>query len=192
MHFAHCNSSVVLNTAKREQSMAAAKKAAAKKATAKKAAAKKAATKKATAKKATAKKAPAKKAPAKKAPAKKAAAKKAPAKQAAAARRSPAITTRLRKGDLISNIADSTKLSKRQVGDVLDALEDNIERSLRVRGAKQFQLGGLFRISAVKVKARKERQGRNIQSGEPIVIPAKPAHWDVKIKAFKKLRNMPS
>ena len=191
MHFAHCNSSVVLNTAKREQSMAAAKKAAAKKATAKKAAAKKAATKKATAKKATAKKAPAKKAPAKKAPAKKAAAKKAPAKQAAA-RRSPAITTRLRKGDLISNIADSTKLSKRQVGDVLDALEDNIERSLRVRGAKQFQLGGLFRISAVKVKARKERQGRNIQSGEPIVIPAKPAHWDVKIKAFKKLRNMPS
>ena len=172
--------------------MAAAKKAAAKKATAKKAAAKKAAAKKATAKKATAKKAPAKKAPAKKAPAKKAAAKKAPAKQAAAARRSPAITTRLRKGDLISNIADSTKLSKRQVGDVLDALEDNIERSLRVRGAKQFQLGGLFRISAVKVKARKERQGRNIQSGEPIVIPAKPAHWDVKIKAFKKLRNMPS
>ncbi|MCY3883297.1 MAG: HU family DNA-binding protein [Gammaproteobacteria bacterium] len=98
----------------------------------------------------------------------------------------------MRKGDLIANIADSTKLSKRQVSDVLDALEDNIERSLRVRGAKQFQLGGLFRISAVKVKARKERQGRNIQSGEPIVIPAKPAHWDVKIKAFKKLRNMPS
>ena len=188
MHLAHCNSPVVLNTAKkREQSMAAAKKAAAKKATAKKAAAKKAATKKATAKKA-----PAKKAPAKKAPAKKVAAKKAAAKTAPAARRSPAITKRLRKGDLISNIADSTKLSKRQVSDVLDALEDNIERSLRVRGAKQFQLGGLFRISAVKVKARKERQGRNIQSGEPIVIPAKPAHWDVKIKAFKKLRSMPS
>ena len=177
MHLAHCISPVVLNTAKREQSMAAAKKAAAKKATAKKAAAKKAATKKATAKKA---------------PAKKAVAKKAPAKKAPAARRSPAITKRLRKGDLISNIADETKLSKRQVSDVLDALEDNIERSLRVRGAKQFQLGGLFRISAVKVKARKERQGRNIQSGEPIVIPAKPAHWDVKIKAFKKLRNMPS
>ena len=157
--------------------MAAAKKAAAKKATAKKAAATKAATKKATAKKA---------------PAKKAAAKKAPAKKAQAARRSPAITKRLRKGDLIANIADSTNLSKRQVGDVLEALEDNIERSLRVRGAKQFQLGGLFRISAVKVKARKERQGRNIQTGEPIVIPAKPARWDVKVKAFKKLRNMPS
>lgn len=185
MHFAHCNSPVVSNTAKREQSMAAAKKAAAKKATAKKAASKKAATKKAATKKAATKKAPAKKAPAKKAPAK-----KAPAKQVA--KRSPAITKRLRKGDLIANIADSTKLSKRQVSDVLDALEDNIERSLRVRGAKQFQLGGLFRISAVKVKARKERQGRNIQSGEPIVIPAKPAHWDVKIKAFKKLRSMPS
>lgn len=179
MHLAHCNSPVVLNTAKkREQSMAAAKKAAAKKATAKKAAAKKVATKKATAKKAPAKKVAAKK--------------KAAAKTAPVARRSPAITKRLRKGDLISNIADSTKLSKRQVSDVLDALEDNIERSLRVRGAKQFQLGGLFRISAVKVKARKERQGRNIQSGEPIVIPAKPAHWDVKIKAFKKLRSMPS
>lgn len=155
------------------------------------AAAKKAAAKKATAKKAATKKAAAKKAPAKTAPAKKVAAKKAPAKTAA--RRPAAISKRMRKGDLIASIAESTDLTKRQVGDVLDALEDTIERSLRVRGgAKQFQLSGLFRISAVKVKAKKERQGRNIQTGEPIVIPPKPAHWDVKIKAFKKLRNMPS
>ncbi len=117
--------------------------------------------------------------------------KKAPAK-AKAPRRPPAITTPLRKVDLVANIANSTGLSKRQVGEVLSALEDNIERSLRIRGAKEFQFSGLFSMKAVKVKARKEREGRNIRTGEPIVIPAKPAHWDVKVKPFKKLRSMPS
>ncbi|MCY4142418.1 MAG: HU family DNA-binding protein [Gammaproteobacteria bacterium] len=117
--------------------------------------------------------------------------KKAPAK-AKAPRRPPAITKPLRKVDLVANIADSTGLSKRQVGEVLSALEDNIERSLRIRGAKEFQFSGLFSMKAVKVKARKEREGRNIRTGEPIVIPAKPAHWDVKVKPFKKLRDMPS
>ena len=107
-------------------------------------------------------------------------------------RRPAAIKTPLRKADLIANISDSTGLSKRQVSDVLAALEDNIERSLRIRGAKEFQFSGLFSMKAIKVKARKEREGRDIRTGEPIVVPAKPAHWDVKIKPFKKLRSMPS
>lgn len=125
---------------------------------------------------------------AKKAPAKKKAAAK---KQAPAVKKKPAITKPLRKNDLINSIAESTNLSKKQVGSVLEALEENIERSLRVRGARQFQLPGLLRIQTVKVKARKARTGRNIRTGEEITIPARKAYWGIKVKPFKRLRDMP-
>ena len=88
-----------------------------------------AAKKKAPAKKVAAKKAPAKKVAAKKAPAKKAAVKKAVEKKVPA-KKMTAVADRYNKTQILTEIADNTELSKKQVQAVLDELSDVIERHL--------------------------------------------------------------
>jgi len=137
------------------------------------------ATKKAAAKK----KAPAKKA-AKKAPAKKPAAKKAaPAKKVAA------LQTKMTKSQIVGSIADSTGLSKNQVGDVFGALETLIEGSIKKRAIGEFTLPGLMKITTVKKPARKARKGINPFTGAETVFKAKPASVAVKVRPLKKMKE---
>ncbi|MBT4520160.1 MAG: integration host factor [Halieaceae bacterium] len=164
----------------------ATKKPAKKKAPAKKAPAKKAA-KKAPAKKAAAKKAPAKKAPAKKAPAKKAPAKKAAA--AAPAKKATALKAKLTKSQIMASIADSTGLTKKQVGAVMGELETLVERSIKKRSVGEFILPGLMKVTTVKKPARKARKGVNPFTGEATVFKAKPASIAVKVRPLKKLKE---
>lgn len=143
---------------------------------------KKAAKKAASKKTASAKKAAATK--------KTAAAKKpAPKKKSAAAGTGP-IRQPLKKNEIIERIAEVTELNKKQVTAVLDELESLIERSVRRRSVGEIQIPGLIKISRKKVKARKKRMGRDMRTGEPMPIPAKPAHTTVAVKALKKLRDM--
>jgi nucleoid DNA-binding protein len=140
------------------------------------------ATKKAAAKK----KAPAKKAPAKKAPAKK----KAVAKKAAPApKKATAITEKLTKSQIVASIADSTGLSKKQVGAVMDETHALIERSIKKRGVGEFTIPGILKITTVKKPARKARKGINPFTGEETVFKAKPASIAVKIRPLKKLKE---
>ena len=130
------------------------------------------------------KKAPARKAAAKKAPAKKAAAKKAPA-----ARKGPAISEKLTKSQIIAGIADSTGLSKKQVGSVMEELDSLIERSVKKRGVGEFTVPGILKITTVNKPARKARKGINPFTGEETVFKAKPASIAVKIRPLKKLKE---
>ena len=160
----------------------ATKKAAAKK---KKAPAKK----KVAAKKAPAKKkVAAKKAPAKKAPAKK----KVAAKKAAPAKKATAIKDKMTKSQILASIADSTGLSKKQVGDVMGELETLIERSSTKRGAVEFTLAGLMKVSTVKKPAKKARKGINPFTGEETTFKAKPASIAVKVRPLKKMKEFAS
>ncbi len=180
----------------------APKKAARKSATTKKAAAgtpvKKAATKKAAPKKAAPKKAVPKKAAPKKAAsrspvAKKAAVRKtAPVKKAAAKSASPttAIRDPMSKSQLVTSLAESTGVSKQDVGAILNELGNLIERHVKKRSAGQFTLPGLLKIRTVKKKATKARKGRNPFTGEEIMIAAKPAHTTVKVMPLKALKEM--
>jgi nucleoid DNA-binding protein len=132
------------------------------------------------------KKAPAKKATAKKAPAKK----KAVAKKAAPApRKAPAITEKLTKSQIVASIADSTGLTKKQVGEVMDDMHSLIERSIKKRGVGEFTIPGILKITTVKKPARKARKGINPFTGEETVFKAKPASIAVKIRPLKKLKE---
>lgn len=136
--------------------------------------------------KATAKKAPAKKAPAKKAPAKKAAPvadKKAPVK---------AVKERFNKTQMLTQIAENTELSKKQVQSVLDELTDIIEGHIKKRSVGEFVLPGLLKISAVKKPAKKARKNvpNPFKPGEFMDVAAKPASVQVKIRPLKKLKDM--
>ena len=144
------------------------------------------------AKKKVAGKAPAKrKAPAKKTAAKKTAAKKKVAKKAAApARKLTAISKKMTKTQIFSDIAESTELTQKQVAAVFDELETLIERHIKKRAVGEFTLPGLLKIKSVKRPATKKRLGRNPATGEEIWIGPKPASIRARVTALKKLKEM--
>lgn len=127
-----------------------------------------------------------KKAPTKKAPAK-AAVKAAPAK--APVKKTPTIREKMTKTQITASIADSTGLSKKQVGDVLAELETLIEGSIKKRAIGEFTLPGLMKITTVKKPAVKARKGVNPFTGEETMFKAKPASVAVKVRPLKKLKE---
>ncbi len=132
--------------------------------------------------------------------AKKAAAKKkAPAKKAAAKKAAPApekkikaVKERFTKTQMLTQIAENTELSKKQVQSVLDELTDMIEGHIKKRSVGEFVLPGLLKVSAVKKPAKKARKNvpNPFKPGELMDVAAKPASVQVKIRPLKKLKDM--
>jgi nucleoid DNA-binding protein len=119
----------------------------------------------------------------------KAAAKKAPAKKAAAKKPAAALKEKMTKTQIMASIADSTGLTKKQVGDVLTELETLIERSVKKRAVGEFTLPGLMKITTVKKPAVKARKGINPFTGEETMFKAKPASVAVKVCPLKKMKE---
>jgi len=126
---------------------------------------------------------------AKKAPAKKTPAKKAPAKAAAPAKKVPTIKDKMTKTQILASLSESTGLTKKQVGDVIDDLETLIEGSIKKRAIGEFTLPGLMKITTVKKPAVKARKGINPFTGEETMFKAKPASVAVKVRPLKKLKE---
>ncbi len=130
---------------------------------------------------------------------KKAAAKKAPAKKKAVAKKAPApakapakvkaIQEKLTKTQIVAGIADSTGLTKKQVGDVIGELEKMIEGSIKKRSVGEFTIPGLMKITTVRKPAVKARKGINPFTGEETTFKAKPASTAVKIRPLKKMKE---
>ena len=97
------------------------------------------------------------------------------AKAKAAPKKAPAIKDKMTKSQMLANIAETTGLSKKQVGDVFGELETLIERSIKKRAIGEFTLPGLMKITTVKKPARKARKGINPFTGEETTFKAKPA-----------------
>lgn len=128
----------------------------------------------------------AKKAPAKKAPAKKAAAKAAPV------RKIPAVTEKMTKTQILTEIADNTELSKKEVSAVLEELSVIIERHIKKRAVGEFTLPGLLKIKTIKKPARKAKKNvpNPFKPGELMDVAAKPASTSVKLYPLKKIKDM--
>ena len=94
------------------------------------------------------------------------------------------------KTEILSNIAEETGLSRKQVGSVFDSLSGIIAKNLKPRGAGSFNLPGLFKIKVVKKPATKARKGINPFTGEETVFQAKPARKVVKVTPLKGLKDM--
>lgn len=122
---------------------------------------------------------------------KKKAAKKTAAKAAAAAAPAvKAIATKQTKTQIIAAIAESTNLSKKDVGAVFATLGDMIEGHMKRRGSGEFTIPDTgVKVRRVKKPARKARMGRNPATGEPMKIAAKPASTVVRVSALKALKD---
>ncbi len=119
------------------------------------------------------------------------AAKKAKAKATATPKKKPAIKSKYTKTAILTEIADNTELSKKQVGAVLDELSTLIERHVKKGGAGEFTLPGLLKIKTVKKPAQKARKGvpNPFRPGETMDIAAKPASTRVKVLPLKGLKE---
>lgn len=135
----------------------------------------------------TAAKAPATKAVAKKAPAKKATvAKTAAVKKTVAA---PVIKEALNKSQLIAHLVAQSGVEAKSVKAVLASLENTALGSLNKKGAGEFSLPGLLKVTVQKVPAKAKRFGKDPFTGEERWFPAKPASVKVKVRPLKKLKD---
>lgn len=80
----------------------------------------------------------------------------------------------MNKSELVTEVSESTEMSKKDVAKVVDAVFDSISKALQ--NGDKVQLVGFGNF---EVRERSARKGRNPQTGEEIEIAAS------KIPAFK-------
>jgi nucleoid DNA-binding protein len=96
----------------------------------------------------------------------------------------------LTKTQIVANMAETTGLTKKEIGDMFDALTQEIAASLGSKGAGQFTIPGLCKITLKDVEAKPKRKGRNPSNGEEIWLPPKPASKKLTIRPLKGLKEM--
>jgi nucleoid DNA-binding protein len=94
------------------------------------------------------------------------------------------------KSEVISGIADTTSLTKKQVSSVLDAMTDQIKKSVGRSGPGAYIIPGLMKLLVVRKPATKARKGINPFTGEETMFKAKPARNVIKIRPLKNLKDM--
>ena len=93
------------------------------------------------------------------------------------------------KSALIAHLVEQASVERKHVIAVLAALEHTMLGAVHKKGAGNFTLPGLFKISAVQVPAKPKRKGKNPFTGEDQVFAAKPATVKVKVRPLKKLKD---
>ncbi len=108
-----------------------------------------------------------------------------------AAKKAPVIKDRYNKSQMLTEIAENTGLTRKQVSSVMDELNELIERHVKKRGCGEFVLPGLLKIVTKKKAATKARKGvpNPFKPGELMDVPAKPASIQVKVRPLKKLKQ---
>ncbi len=91
------------------------------------------------------------------------------------------------KAEVYRTIAEQTDMTRKDVVAVCDALTDVMTKSLKKNGV--FNLLGLAKMTVVKKPATKARPGINPFTGEKIMIKAKPASKNVRVRALKALKE---
>ena len=101
-------------------------------------------------------------------------------------------TKPLTKTEIVANIAGATELAKKDIVAVLDALTEEIKKSLGKKGAGAFVLPGLLKIDKKKVKEQpaKKNVPNPLRPGEFINKPRRPAHEKVRVRPLKALKEM--
>ena len=95
------------------------------------------------------------------------------------------------KSSVLASLADTTKLTKKQVSEVFDALEALIKNQLGKKGPGMFSIPGLLKLKLVRKPASKARKGPKPGSpGEMIEYKAKPARNIVRARALKNLNEL--
>jgi len=93
------------------------------------------------------------------------------------------------KTEIMTNIADATGLTRKEVAAVFDALQGEIKKNLSARGPGVFSIPGLLKIERKKIPARPAKKNVMVL-GQLRDLPAKPATTKVRVRALKSLKDM--
>jgi len=94
------------------------------------------------------------------------------------------------KSEVVSGIAGTTGLTKKQVGSVFEAMAGQIKKSLGSRGPGAYTVPGLMKLVVVRKPATPARKGINPFTGQETMFKAKPARNVVKVRPLKNLKDM--
>jgi nucleoid DNA-binding protein len=114
--------------------------------------------------------------------------KAAPAKKAekaAAPKAKPAT-----KSEIFASLSEKTKLSKKDIASVFEAMSELIAKDLGKKGPGIFVVPGLLKLKVVDKPATKAKQGVNPFNGQPMLIKAKPARKVIKAVPLKALKDL--
>lgn len=116
--------------------------------------------------------------------------KKAPAAKKTGGKISPSKDKPRTKSEIYGTIADQVGISKREVSQVFDVMQQMIAADLK-RGSGAFNIPGMMKVSvrrkpAVKAHTRPDP----FNPGQMMQVKAKPARNVVKIRPLKALKDM--
>ena len=94
------------------------------------------------------------------------------------------------KGEIVSGIADTTGLTKKDVNSVFETMAAQIKKSLGRSGPGVYTVPGLMKLVVQRKPATKARKGINPFTGEETMFKAKSARNVVKIRPLKNLKDM--
>lgn len=95
------------------------------------------------------------------------------------------------KSEILNNLAEATGLSRKDVTNVLEAMNAEIEKNIARKGsAGMFTIPGLCKIVVRTKPALPKRQVRNPGTGEMVWAKPRPASKQVKIRPLKGLKDM--
>jgi nucleoid DNA-binding protein len=94
------------------------------------------------------------------------------------------------KSEILTNIAKTTKLSRKQVASVFDALSSQIKAAVGKKGPGVFAVPGLMKIMVILKPATPERKGINPFTKQEQIFTAKPARKVIKVRPLKALKDM--
>jgi nucleoid DNA-binding protein len=95
------------------------------------------------------------------------------------------------KSAVYQEIASSTKLTRKQVSEVFDALTKLIKRELGKKGSGVFTVPGLIKLTLKRYPATKATTKPDpFHPGQMMQVKAKPARNKVRPRALKGLNEM--
>ncbi|ASW03688.1 HU family DNA-binding protein [Paraburkholderia aromaticivorans] len=93
------------------------------------------------------------------------------------------------KTSLAAYVAQQAGVEPKVAKATLAALEETILGAMHKKGAGEFTLSGLLKITVQQVPAKQKRFGKDPFTGEERWFPAKPATVRIKARALKKLKD---
>src|ERR1039458_7633689 len=85
------------------------------------------------------------------------------------------------KSEIIKSIAETTKLSRKQVGAVCEAMAGLIAKNVGKKGPGAFVMPGLMKIIVIQKPATKAHMGINPFTKVEVMFKAKPARRAIKV-----------
>ncbi len=97
---------------------------------------------------------------------------------------------RMTKAQTMSELAEKTGLTKKEIVGVFDALNDIVKKELGRRGPGEFVIPDMIKLKVRKIPAKPARMGRNPATGEEMMLAPKPASKKIRATPLKKLKDL--